>query len=165
MFKRIAVALDGSDCAQEAFETALRLAKTSAAELRICSIVDPIVLNGSAPPSPAMDLVILDMENEASRLVDEAIARARREGVIACGWTHFGTPAHELLQYVQRCRADLIVMGTHGRKGLSHLFMGSVAEEVARHSPVPVLIVRATKRAQDASTAVLAEGSSRGRLL
>lgn len=132
---------------------ALQLAKSNKAELRICSIVDPIVISGSAPPSPAMDLVILDMESAATRIVDDAIARARRAGVIASGWTHFGTPAYELLQYVQRCRADLIVMGTHGRKGLSHLLMGSVAEEVLRHSPVPVLIVRSGTCGEVAATA------------
>lgn len=150
MFNRIAVALDGSRCAQEAFSTALQLAKVTKAELRICSIVDPIVITGSAPPSPAMDLVITDMENDARRIVNEAVERARRTGIIASGWTHFGTPAYDLLKYVQHCGADLIVMGTHGRKGLGHLLMGSVAEEVLRHSPVPVLVVRSAKRAEDA---------------
>jgi len=57
-----------------------------------------------------------------------------------------GLPADEILRAARRARADLVVMGTHGRRGVSRLFMGSVAERVVRESRVPVLTVRAPTR-------------------
>jgi len=142
MFTRIAVALDGSDAAHEALAVALQLAGAQRAEVGICSVVDPILIAGTAPPSPAMDLVVRDMEIAAHRLVDEGIARARGEGVAACGQVTSGVPAYEILKFAAEFNADLIVMGTHGRKGLAHFLMGSVAEVVLRESRGPVLIVR-----------------------
>lgn len=142
MFKKIVVALDGSDAAHEALNVALRLASTEDAEIGLCSVVDPIVVAGSSPPSPAMDVAIREMEVDARRLVSDAIERAGREGIRATGQTRSGVPAYEVLRYAERVGADLIVMGTHGRRGFQRFFMGSVAEIVLRESPVPVLIVR-----------------------
>jgi nucleotide-binding universal stress UspA family protein len=142
MFKKIAVALDGSDAADHAFSAALQLAQSEHAELGICSVVDPVVIAGTCPPSPAMDLVIRDMEIEARRLVSEAVERAHQLGVRASGQTRSGVPPFELLRYADRFGADLIVMGTHGRRGVAHFLMGSVAEVVLRESSIPVLIVR-----------------------
>jgi nucleotide-binding universal stress UspA family protein len=148
MFKRIAVALDGSDCAADALSVALQLAQSERAELGICSVVDPIVAGGTAPPTPAMDLVVRDLETEARRLVTDAVERAHRLGVAASGQARSGVPAFEILKYAERFNADLIVMGTHGRKGIGHLLMGSVAELVLRESPLPVLVVRGKRPAR-----------------
>ena len=142
MFKKIAVALDGSDAAHQAFNVALRLAQAEHAELGICSVVDPIVIGGTCPPSPAMDVVIRDMEIEARRLVSDGVERADKAGLRASGQARSGVPAFEVLRYADRFGADLIVMGTHGRRGFQHFLMGSVAEVVLRESSVPVLIVR-----------------------
>jgi nucleotide-binding universal stress UspA family protein len=150
MFRKIAVALDGSDAAHQAFNVAVRLAQTEHAELGICSVVDPIVMAGTSPPSPAMDVVIRDMEVEARRLVSEAVGRAHKAGVRASGQARSGVPAFEVLRYAERFGADLIVMGTHGRRGFQHFLMGSVAEVVLRQSPVPVLIVRQALPAEKA---------------
>jgi nucleotide-binding universal stress UspA family protein len=143
MFKKIAVALDGSDAAQEAFKVALQLAQAEHAELGICSVVDPIVVAGTAPPSPATDMIIRDAEIEAHRLITNAIELARVSGVAASGEARSGVPAFEVLGYAGRCGADLIVMGTHGRRGFKHFLLGSVAEIVLRESKIPVLVVRA----------------------
>ncbi len=142
MFTKIAVALDGSEAASKAFSVALGLAQAQKAELGICSVVDPIAITATSPPSPAMDIVVRDMEIAARRTVTEAIERACREGVTATGQIRTGVPAFELLKYAERLGADLIVMGTHGRRGFQHFLMGSVAEVVMRESSVPVLIVR-----------------------
>ncbi|MGB8907749.1 MAG: universal stress protein [Candidatus Cybelea sp.] len=142
MFKRITVALDQSDAAREAFAVALQLAKTERAELGVCSVIDPIVIAGTSPPSPGMDLVIRDMEVEARRLVNDAVERAHQAGIRASGQTRNGAPAFELLRYADGFAADLIVMGTHGRRGLKHFLLGSVAEVVLREASIPVLVVR-----------------------
>lgn len=142
MFKRITVALDRSDPAQEAFAVALQLAKTERAELGVCSVVDPVVIAGTSPPSPATDLVIRDMEVEARRLVTEAVERAHQAGITASAQVRNGVPAFELLRYADAFAADLIVTGTHGRRGLKHFLLGSVAEVILREASIPVLVVR-----------------------
>lgn len=142
MFKRIAVALDASDAAQEALAVALQLAKTVRAEIGVCSVVDPIVIAGTAPPSPAMGLVIRDLEVEARRLVAEAVERVHEAGIRASGQACSGVPAFELLRYTDAFAADLIVTGTHGRRGLKHFLLGSVAEAILREASTPVLVVR-----------------------
>jgi nucleotide-binding universal stress UspA family protein len=146
MFKKIAVALDGSLCAQQAFEVALKLAQSEDAELGICSVVDPIIIAGTAPPSPAMDIVLGDMERAARAIVIRAVEKVHTCGLLASGEMRRGVAAFEILKYAQQFGADAIVMGTHGRGGLSHFFMGSVAETVLREAPVPVIVVRERER-------------------
>ncbi len=142
MLKNIAVALDGSACAQGAFDVALGLAKSESAALSICSIVDPIVIVGTTPPSPATDLLLIDREAESRRLVEAAVERARKAGIDARGETHLGVPFDEILRFAKRQKADAIVMGTHGRSGVKRLFLGSVAESVLREAECPVIVVR-----------------------
>jgi len=142
MFKKIAVALDGSPCAAQAFDVALKLAQVEHAELGICSAIDPILIAGTTPPSPAADVVIAGVESETRRLISDAVERAHKVSLVASGETRRGVASYEILAYAQRFGADLIVMGTHGRSGFEHLLLGSVAEIVLRKSPVPVLVVR-----------------------
>ncbi len=142
MFKKIAVALDGSHCAEQALEVALKLAESERAELGICSIVDPIVIVGTTPPSPALDMLIGDAERAAKRLVTKAVGKAEEQGLRASGEMRHGMPASEIIEYAKAFGADAIVMGTHGRGGLKRLLMGSVAEAALRESAVPVIVVR-----------------------
>ena len=151
MFKKIVVALDGSKCAAEALDVALGLAKNEAAELAVCSIVDPVVVVGTTPPSPATDLLIADRETEARHLVDMAMQKARSAGIKVLGEMHLGVPFDEIVRFAKRQDADAIVMGTHGRTGLKRLFLGSVAESVLREASCPVIVVR--ERVKQAVTA------------
>ncbi len=146
MFKKMAVAIDGSRSAEEALEVALKLAKGERAQLAICSVVDPIMIAGTAPPSPAMEVVVNDMERFARELVARATKRAVESGVAATGETRCGAPAFEIVKYAADVGADAIVMGTHGRGGLKHFLMGSVAETVLREAKVPVIVVRERER-------------------
>jgi len=156
MFKKIAIALDGSACSQQALEVAIGLARAENAEIGICSVVDPIVVAGTAPPSPAMDLVMRDMESAARTLVTKAVERGHRMQLAASGQTRRGVPAYEVLSFATSFGADLIVMGTHGRSGIRHLLLGSVAEVVLREASVPVLIVseRSVKAADPSADSV-----------
>jgi nucleotide-binding universal stress UspA family protein len=142
MFKRVVVPLDGSECAEKAFGVAVDLAKLHGSQIAACSIVDPVLVVGSTPPSPAMDVVLTDMQNEAHRRIDDAVERAREAGVAARGEVITGVAFERILDFAKRNAADVIVMGTHGREGLPRFFMGSVAEMVLRKSSCPVLIVR-----------------------
>jgi nucleotide-binding universal stress UspA family protein len=81
-------------------------------------------------------------ERLSSILTKEELERLRPEYVL-----RVGSPADEIVRYADVCDADLIIMGTHGRSGIAHALMGSVAEQVVRAAPCPVLLVRSAKRA------------------
>lgn len=141
MFKKIAVALDGSKCADEALDVAINLAQNEAAELFVCSIVDPRAL-AAVTPLPAIEPVIAAGEIEARQLVQAAVEKALHAGVFAEGETHFGSSFQEIVRFAKRRTVDAIVMGTHGRSGLKRLLLGSVAENVLRNASCPVIVVR-----------------------
>ena len=81
-------------------------------------------------------------ERLSSFLTKEELERLRPEYAM-----RIGTPAEEIVRYADACDAGLIIMGTHGRSGIAHVLMGSVAEQVVRTAPCPVLLVRSVKRA------------------
>lgn len=144
MFAKILVPLDGSKGSQQALDVALNLAKAEKGEVVVCSIVDPILVVGTTPPSPAIDLLLTDRENEARHLIDDAVEKARRAGVRARGEMHLGVPFDEILSLANRAKVHAIVMGTHGRSGVTRVLLGSVAETVLRGAPCPVIVVRET---------------------
>jgi nucleotide-binding universal stress UspA family protein len=80
-------------------------------------------------------------ERLSSFLTKEELERLRPEYAL-----RVGPPAEQIVHYAEICDIDLIIMGTHGRSGLAHALMGSVAEHVVRVAPCPVLLVRAPKR-------------------
>jgi nucleotide-binding universal stress UspA family protein len=148
MFTKIVVPLDGSQCGAEALDVALTLARGSAARLAVLAVVDPIVVAGSMPPSPALDIVLSDKETEARHLVDAAMGKVKLSGLTATGDVRLGVPYEEILKFARRENADAIVMGTHGRTGFKRFLMGSVAEKVLRGSKCPVIVVREHARAK-----------------
>ena len=130
-FKKVLVARDFSHCSDTAFIYALQLADRSAAEVHTLFAE---VIHGPTAPRPA------DRESggELARrhVVEQVVVRDT-------------AAAPAILQYAEDKGIDLIVMGTHGRRGLRRLFMGSVAEEVVRLSKCPVLTVHASTTAVD----------------
>jgi len=84
---------------------------------------------------------IEDVTREARATLDAAVAKIRERYPNVDGVLAHGEPWKEILNAAKTHKADLIVMGTHGRRGLSRVFLGSVAERVVRLSPVPVLTV------------------------
>lgn len=89
-------------------------------------------------------------ERLSAIVTKEELERLRPEYVL-----RVGTPAEEIVRYADVCDADLIIMGTHGRTGIAHALMGSVAEQVVRAAPCPVLLVRAAKRASATEVATV----------
>jgi len=142
MFTNLVVALDGSECANHALELALTLAKAGGGELAICSVADPAPLYGSLEPAAMAEQTLLEINRNAERIVDEGTAKAAAAGVASRGKVLEGEPAREIVKYAAAERADAIVMGTHGRSGLTRLLMGSIAEGVLRSASMPVLTVR-----------------------
>ncbi len=121
-------------------DCATALARQNAATICILNVVPSPV--GSAQ-IPAIPLEPYPVAEEDARQRLEVIAKQRLEGKLPCEIaTRSGDPAKEIVQAVTALDVDLVVMATHGRTGLSHLFIGSVAERVVRESPEPVLTIR-----------------------
>jgi nucleotide-binding universal stress UspA family protein len=147
MFKRILVAVDASQTGELALETAIRLAAESQAQLRIVHAVDTANVNLGAefPALPEVSEGILENGREILRGAEATAAAAGL--AVETNLVTMDTLKQRIPEAIandaEAWSADLIVIGTHGRRGLSRLFLGSVAEGVARLATKPVLLVRA----------------------
>lgn len=143
--KKILVPVDFSDCAMEALEYAGAFAKRLGARLVVLYVVEPVYY---ATPSelygPASNVALLleEQRKVGAQQLAQIAARLRRRGIPAKTALHSGTPYQVIAEVAEKEKADLIVLGTHGRTGISHFVMGSVAERVVRSAPCPVLTVR-----------------------
>jgi len=144
-FRRIVVAVDGSPTARSALRAAIDLAADQQAALRIVLVIDTV---SGAVDSP-YDLA--DYENSirkaGDRVLQQSAVAAGKAGIEATTArlevrSIGDRVADEIARHAKGWRADLIVIGTHGRRGLSHLFIGSVAESLIRIAPAPVLLIR-----------------------
>jgi nucleotide-binding universal stress UspA family protein len=153
--KRILVATDFSDCAREALDYALSFAERVGAEVDIVHVFErPVYFDVGVAHSLQLrhnvDQWIGEMRQEANRQLD-ALAqgiRSRMPNVRAT--MREGSTVEEILKAAQGASADLIIIGTHGRTGLPHVLLGSVAERVVRGAGCPVLTVRPTAAAKKA---------------
>lgn len=149
MFERILVPVDGSDTSFKALVAALRLATGSGgrARLRLLYVLEEIsMLHGWDPTGVVMTDLLTTLKVNGERLLDDAMAIAKAAAVdVDCELIE---PAERLGEAVAKAatewRADLVVVGTHGRHGLGRVFLGSGAEQIIRLAPVPVLVVRST---------------------
>jgi nucleotide-binding universal stress UspA family protein len=141
MYKHILVPLDGSEPSTAVLAEALKFAKASGATLRLVHVCEPLSYVVAEGP---IDLAAA-VRREGERLLDEAREKARSAGVPAeAALIDAGDQrvAAAIADAASRSGADLIMMGTHGRRGVEHLMVGSVAEGVIRRATVPVLLVR-----------------------
>jgi len=146
IYQRILVPIDGSTTSERALQEAIRLAEGKA-QLRVAYVLEeifPLDTEGYA----FIDYAALQeaVRHTGERTLAQAAEKARQSGMTAetalldaKGKRIAGVIKDDALHW----QADLIVIGTHGRSGLSRLLLGSVAEAVARDAPVPVLLVRA----------------------
>ncbi|KAA0999027.1 universal stress protein [Paraburkholderia panacisoli] len=155
MYKRILVAIDGSETAEHAFDSALQLARDSDAQLQPLYVVANPLLAYDAygyDPKILRDACV----EEGQRLMADALARMRHENVAGVPRIVDVAPIGEdiperIRTSANEFNADLLVLGTHGRRGFKRLFLGSVAERVVRSASLPVLLVP-SQHAQSAVT-------------
>lgn len=145
-YKRILVPVDGSPTATAGLREAISLAKSSGANLQLVHVVDHhSVLMLGAEGAIYIDEALKSLEDAGRRVLRRAEALAAKAGVKTNALlreTVANPAADEIVDQAKKLRADVIVMGTHGRRGVRRLVMGSDAEQVVRTSPVPVLLVR-----------------------
>lgn len=137
MYDSILVPTDGSDGAQKAFEHALELAEVYNSEIHLLYVVEPV-----HTADVGTEQVLDAMRAEGERLLEEVADQGKSAGIDAVTEVRVGNPHREILEYTEEKEMDLIVMGTHGRTGLSRYLLGSVTEKVVRASETPVLTIR-----------------------
>jgi len=148
--KHILVPTDFSEYADYALDYAIELAKGLQARLTVLYVFHLSALAlGEAPPAVLAD-TLEAMETHAQQQTQMALARVQAAGLQGDSAIVEGIPFQAILDTAKDKEADLIVMGTHGRTGLTHALMGSVAEKVVRLAPCPVLVTRGTTKASDA---------------
>ena len=142
--RRILAPTDFSPVSTRAVARAVLLARANKAELILTHVLAPIVPiagDGYIPPTTYAELEDA-ARRAARRRLDAALARATKAGVRATGLLLNGVAADEITLAAKKRRADLIVMGTHGRSGFSRFLLGSVAKRVLTQAPCAVLTVR-----------------------
>ena len=142
MYKRILVPIDGSPTSIRGLDEAISLAKLGAGSLHLVHVLDRVIF--ASGETYTVD--VFGMLREAGeRIVQQAKARAAAAGVEASAFISEPMPGRVcdvVAAQAQACKADLIVVGTHGRRGVSRLLVGSDAEQIVRIAPIPVLLVR-----------------------
>src|SRR5690242_3013595 len=142
-FRRILYATDFSRASTAALKAAVGMAKTHRGRLTILHVMAPssLALPGEGYVSPALyESLERSARGQARKRLDAVVAKARSAGVRATPLLLEGVP-HEMIARAAR-KADLLVIGTHGRSGLAKLFVGSVASRLVTMAPCPVLTVR-----------------------
>jgi nucleotide-binding universal stress UspA family protein len=153
MYSRMLVPIDASPISQRGLNEALALARQLGSALRLLNVVDARLLLAEVSERSSPNALLQAWHEAGDRLVASAIDAARSSGVAAQGVVRCdpGQRVCDLiLEEAHGSAAELIVMGTHGRRGWRRLALGSDAEFVLRHSPIPVLLVRGA--APDAAT-------------
>lgn len=151
MYERILVPVDGSSTSARGLDEAIRVARLTHASMRLIHVVDelPFAISADTLSSHAGDLLTLLREG-GEEILKEARAKVDASGIpvdTVLRDTFQGRVCDLVVDEATTWRADLIVIGTHGRHGAGRVVMGSDAEQILRLAPVPVLLVRAAEAA------------------
>jgi len=146
MYNRILVPVDGSATSNLGLAEAIKLAKLTGARLLLLHAVDIAAISLTPEAATAAPGLFDAMRDAGEQVVSKAKATVESAGLTAetiLVDTLSGRVSDLVVDHAQKWRADLIVIGTHGRRGVSRLLIGSDAEQIVRAAPVPVLLVRA----------------------
>ncbi len=136
-FEKLLLATDGSESAEAAIQEAIDIAKVCSSRLHILSVVEVNPEYEALAPN-----IVEKAENETKEHVDSVKKRAEKEGITCDTIVHQGEePYRFIVEEAKKIKADMIVMGSHGRTGLKRLMMGSVTSRVIGHAPCKVLVV------------------------
>ncbi|WP_133137913.1 universal stress protein [Legionella rowbothamii] len=148
-YKKIMLAIDGSDTSNSAIEEVIKLIKSQDAELKIIHVVDESLIYYGGPGFDYSAYIEVlrnegqDILNKAKQFIAEQVPIKVETELLELGQLQGGRIAELIVEATKEWPADLLVLGTHGRKGFSHFLLGSVAEHVMRIASTPVLLVRA----------------------
>jgi nucleotide-binding universal stress UspA family protein len=139
-FQHLLVPIDFGDAMQTAIDLALALAKGGEAQITLMHAFDLTGFLAATSAAPPIDIepILSHLKQELARVVESARARHAQVDSVFCT----GNTTDAILEIARSRACDVIVIGTHGRRGLAHALLGSVAEKIVRLAPVPVLTVR-----------------------
>jgi len=144
MYKRILVPTDGSDITAKALQAAIDLAKLTGAEIDTIGVKEPFPYSAISEMQPVPPQEFYDaQERIAAARVKSAVEMASAAGVKVSGHTVEALhPWEAIIDHAKTRGCDLIVMASHGRRGISALLLGSETQRVLIHTTLPVLVVR-----------------------
>jgi len=150
MYQRILVPVDGSPTSTRGLDEAIELARLTGAELRLVHVLDSLALASGAEFYAGNVLTVL--QQAGGELLASARARVDAAGVpVGTVLLESMTRVCEtIVDEAVKWKAELIVLGTHGRRGVGRMLLGSDAEQIVRSAPVPVLLVRSADAPPDA---------------
>lgn len=149
MYQRILVPVDGSHTSTLGLQEAIRIAIDQRARLRLIHVVDELVVAQNFEGYINTGDLLDALRDAGKKAIDNALAMTRKHDLKAEASMFEsvgGRVADVIVKEAKKWRADLIVMGTHGRRGVTRMVLGSDAEAVLRATPVPVLLVRSPDR-------------------
>lgn len=150
MYQRMLVPLDDSSTAQRGFEEAIALAKALRSTIVLLHVVEFVPVMVEMATSTTWEAISDGLRGVGRGILEAAHRKATEAGVSSEAVLEdmaTARVADMIVEQAGRQRCELIVMGTHGRRGVGHALIGSDAERVARIAPVPVLLVRQSERA------------------
>lgn len=145
MFKHVLLPTDGSDFANAALTKGAQFAKSISAKVTVAFVTPP--WDVAAPAEVVIAFPAQEVEANMRKAAEETLSAAKAlveaEG-LSCDTLHVPEkhPAEGVLEAAEKSGSDIIVLGSHGRRGLSKLLLGSTAQEIATRSHIPVLIIR-----------------------
>jgi nucleotide-binding universal stress UspA family protein len=145
MYRRILVPVDGSETAERGLQEALGLAKVCGASLVLLHVVEYYPMMMEMATSTTWEQVSSDLREHGRRVLERAHDAATAAGLASESHLEDAAAARVcdvIVDQAREHRCDLVVMGTHGRRGVQHAIIGSDAERVIRMSPVPLLLVK-----------------------
>ena len=144
MFKRILVPTDGSDITAKAVDTSITLAKSVGAKVYTISVKEPFPYSAISEMQPTPPQEFFDaQERIATKRVAGVVEAAQAAGIACQAHTVEALhPWEAIIDHAKRQECDLLVMASHGRRGVTALLLGSETQKVLTHSTIPVLVVR-----------------------
>ncbi len=146
-YKKIMIATDGSDCSRLAIDKGIELARISGGTVYAVHVIPtaylfPIDGDYFMGMNPYWESIHEALKNQGQKALDYIKDLGGVKGINVESILLEGNPSEELIQYADKEKLDIIIIGTLGKTGLNRMLMGSVAGNVVRHSRVPVMIVR-----------------------
>lgn len=138
-YSKILIAVDSSEYSMKAAKKGLELAHQLQAKIALLFVVDKSKAVGNIDAGITPDEAIIGLKKEAEQTLDELSKLAHVKDIQK--FMPEGYPLEDILKTAETWGADALVIGTHGRTGLLHLLMGSVAEHIVRHAKIPVIVV------------------------
>lgn len=154
--QHILVPIDFSESSSQALTYAIELAAVLKARLTLLHVIQPIVTGGYDMGIGLPASYIAELEADITQSLATELQRVTDAGLTGDMLIIHGTPFYLILETAKTHQADMIIMGTQGRTGLSHILLGSVAERVVRQAPCPVLVVRPTPAPEPAGDGAVA---------